>query len=848
MTYGFLTARPGPSPAAPGGPVGRYLTNPGGDTGHLARLLLSALAHYGPVAGPLLAVAVAGILAGRAYLRRRQHAAFAEAARQVTVLAPPQAGPAGAAALWGHLTGLLRPAWARWWHGQPNLGWEYAWAGGDAAGMTIRLWVPGTFPPGLIERAVEAAWPGAHTVTAPASPPLPPEAVTAGGTLRLARPQILPLSTSHDPEAPLRALAGAAAGLADGEHAVLQVLARPVTGARLRKARRAARKQRAGQSARMTSRLLDLASPGHGTSRTRAAGRADPELAAEIRETTAKLAGPQWETLIRYAVATTAPVQAPDGAGRWERRTAAAQQAARLRGLAHALASATALLTGRNWLARRRLRRPADAIGSRRLPRGDLLSVPELAAIARLPADPALPGLARAGARAVSPPPAIPLPGPGVRPLGVSDAGAPRPVGLAVPDARHHLRICGPTGTGKTTLIAGQILADADAGRGVVFIDPKGDAVLDVIARLPEEAAGKVVLFDPGDVRHPPPCLNVLQGDGSGTDTDMIVDNVTGIFRRIFAGFWGPRTDDIFRAACLTLLGSVPPGSGLVTLADIPPLLGDDATRKRLTSGVRDQVLKDFWGWYEEMSPASRAAAVGPLMNKLRAFLLRKFAHAAIAAGPSTFNMAEVLDNGGLCLARLPKGILGEETAQLVGSFIVARTWQAAARRARLPEHARADAGLYIDECQNFLNLPYPLEDMLAEARAYRLAVTMAHQNLAQLPPDLRQGISANARSQVIFSVSPEDARDLEHHTAPVLGAHDLSHLDAYQAAARLVASSAETPAFTLRTRPLPPPVPGRARLVRKAARAAHSATPSTPGTTPPPKAAGADPRLRRRT
>ena len=734
------------------------------------------------------------------------------------------------------------------WHGQPHLGWEYAWAGGDAAGMSIRLWVPGTIPPGLIERAVEAAWPGAHTVTAPAGPPLPPGAVVAGGTLRLARPDILPLSTSDDPEAPLRALAGAAAGLAGGEHAVLQVLARPVTGARLRKARRAARKQRSGQTARITSRLLDLASPGHGGSRSRAAGRADPELAAEIRETTAKLAGPQWETLIRYAVATTAPVQARDGAARWERRAAAAQQAARLRGLAHALASATALLTGRNWLARRRLRRPAAVIGSRRFAKGDLLSVPELAAIARLPADPSLPGLARAGARAVPPPPAIPLPGPDVRPLGVSDAGAPRPVGLAVPDARHHLRIVGPTGTGKTTLIAGQILADAEAGRGVVFIDPKGDAVTDIIARLPEESAGKVVLFDPGDVRHAPPCLNVLQGDGSGTDTDMIVDNVTGIFRRIFAGFWGPRTDDIFRAACLTLLGSVPPGSGLVTLADIPPLLGDDATRKRLTAGVRDQVLKDFWGWYEEMSPASRAAAVGPLMNKLRAFLLRKFAHAAIAAGPSTFDMAEVLDNGGLCLARLPKGILGEETAQLVGSFIVARTWQAAARRARLPEHARPDAGLYIDECQNFLNLPYPLEDMLAEARAYRLAVTMAHQNLAQLPPDLRQGISANARSQVIFSVSPEDARDLEHHTAPVLGAHDLSHLDAYQAAARLVAASAETPAFTFRTRPLPPPVPGRARLVRKAARAAHSATPGTPGTAPPPRAAGADPRLRRRT
>jgi hypothetical protein len=808
----------------------------------MAHLLVTLLQHYGPVAGPLLAAAIAAILAGRHWLHRRQHAAFTAAARTVTVLAPPQAEPGGADALWGHLTGLLRPPWARWWHGQPHLGWEYTWAGGTTAGLAIRMWVPGTIPPGLIERAVEAAWPGAHTRTTPARDPLPPGALTAGGALRLARPEILPLSAGHDLDAPLRALAGAAASLGDGEHAIVQVLARPVTGARLRKARRAARKQRAAQPARLTSRLLDLASPGtHASSGTRrAASRSDPELAAEIRETTAKLASPQWETLIRYGVATTAaPV--PAQAGRWQARAARAQQMARLRGLAHALASCAALYTGRNWLARRRLRHPAAAICSRRLPRGDLLSVAELAAIARLPSDPALPGLARAGARAVAPSPAIPVPGPHIRPLGVSDAGAPRPVGLAVADARHHLRICGPTGTGKTTLIAGQILADATAGRGVVFIDPKGDAVTSLLARLPEAVAGKVVLFDPGD-RAAPPCLNVLQGDGSGTDTDMITDNVTGIFRRIFAANWGPRTDDIFRAACLTLLGSVPPGSGLVTLADIPPLLGDETYRRRLTAQVRDQVLRDFWDWYEQLTPPTRAHSIAPLMNKLRAFLLRKFASQAIAAGPSTFDMNDVLDNGGLCLARLPKGILGEETAQLVGSFIVARTWQAAARRARLPETARPDAGLYVDEAQNFLNLPYPLEDILAEARAYRLAVTMAHQNLAQLPADLRQGISANARSQVIFSVSPEDARDLEHHTAPVLGAHDLSHLGAFQAAARLVAGSAETPAFTFRTQPLPPAVPGRARLIRRAARSAHGGTRAT---TPRPATAGTDPRAR---
>ena len=195
-------------------------------------------------------------------------------------------------------------------------------------------------------------------------------------------------------------------------------------------------------------------------------------------------------------------------------------------------------------------------------------------------------------------------------------------------------------------------------------------------------------------------------------------------------------------------------------------------------------------------------------MNKLRAFLLRSFARQAIAAGPSTFTLTQVLDHGGLCLARLPKGTLGEETAQLVGSFLVAATWQAASRRAGIPQHRRADAGLYIDECQNFLTLPYPLEDLLAEARAYRLSITMAHQNLAQLPADLAAGISANARSQVIFTASPEDARALERHTLPNLAAHDLSHLGAYQAAARLVTGGGKPPRSPSAPGPCPRPSP----------------------------------------
>ena len=286
------------------------------------------------------------------------------------------------------------------------------------------------------------------------------------------------------------------------------------------------------------------------------------------------------------------------------------------------------------------------------------------------------------------------------------------------------------------------------------------------------------------------------------------------VFRRLYAAFWGPRTDDVMRAACLTLLHT----PGVATLADIPKLLTDPAYRARATTAVTDPVLRGFWAWYDDLSDPAKAQAVAPLLNKLRAFLLRPFARAALAGGPADLDLATVLDHGGICLVRIPKGSLGEDTTRLIGSLVVAAVWQAATARARQPQPDRADASLVIDECHNFLHLPYPIEDMLAEARGFRLSMTLAHQHLGQLSRDLREGIATNARSKIFFTAGPDDARDLARHTQPRLTEHDLAHLDAFHAAARLVNHGAHTPAFTLQTQPLPPPMPGQARALRAAA------------------------------
>jgi hypothetical protein len=282
----------------------------------------------------------------------------------------------------------------------------------------------------------------------------------------------------------------------------------------------------------------------------------------------------------------------------------------------------------------------------------------------------------------------------------------------------------------------------------------------------------------------------------------------------VFASSWGPRTDDVLRTACLTLLARGP-----ATLADVPRLLTNPGFRHRITTSLRDDLLQGFWDGYDQLTPSGHAQLVGPALARLRAFLLRSFVRDVVGSTTSSFSLADVLD-GGILLARLPKGVLGEDTARLLGAFVIAKTWQATAQRANRGEQARTDAALYLDEFHNVLHLPYAYEELLAEARGYRLALTLAHHNLAQLPRELREAISANARTKLYFTVSPEDAHLLERHVAPELGAHDLAHLDAFQAAARLVVAGVEVPACTLTTRPLPPPIPGRAEELRAAARA----------------------------
>jgi len=417
------------------------------------------------------------------------------------------------------------------------------------------------------------------------------------------------------------------------------------------------------------------------------------------------------------------------------------------------------------------------------------------------------------------------------KPLGVADdlsAGATargdvEVIGLGVADARHHLHILGPTGTGKSTLLLRLILADAMAGRGVAVIDPHGDLALKVLTRLPASCRDRLILIDP-DESAAPASWNVL--DPTGLGGELVTEHLVGTLHRLYAAAWGPRLEDTLRAACLTLTHPVNRQvwgpHGAPTLADIPTVLTNPRFRARLVRSVTrvdPGGLGAFWAAYEALTPAQASVAGGPVLSKLRAVTSRRFAMDLLGVAPSTIDLAEVLD-GGILIARLPKGILGEDTTRLVGSLLLTGLWQAATARTRQEETDRLDAAIYADECHNFLHLPIGLDDALAEARSYRLSWTLAHQHLGQLPKPMADALDANARNKIYFTLSPQDAHQLARHTAPHLIPEDLTQLEAFQIACRVMANGHYARAFTLRTLPAPPADPHALAAARDAARA----------------------------
>jgi hypothetical protein len=254
------------------------------------------------------------------------------------------------------------------------------------------------------------------------------------------------------------------------------------------------------------------------------------------------------------------------------------------------------------------------------------------------------------------------------------------------------------------------------------------------------------------------------------------------------------------RSAVLTLLHH--PGT---TLVDVPGLLLDKRLQARWTRGLNDPVgLEPFWKEFRALSEAEQLNRVGPVLARLRSILLRPAARDILGQSKSTVDLSQILDHGGVLLVNLAKGVLGEETARLLGSLLVVQLWQASLRRARVPEAERPDALVILDEFPNYVHQAGLLAEGLVEARGYHIGWLLAHQYMAQLPHDLLAAVRNSTHTKIAFA--SEDDVDAKA-TAPLfpgLTWENLMALDKHQVAVRLCVDGHTGPTFTGYTMDVP--------------------------------------------
>lgn len=337
--------------------------------------------------------------------------------------------------------------------------------------------------------------------------------------------------------------------------------------------------------------------------------------------------------------------------------------------------------------------------------------------------------------------------------LGVNrHAGKETPVYLSLDRARRHVHVIGASGSGKSNLLLQLLLEDVRHGGGIALLDPHGDLVDDLLARLPERRIEDVILFDPADTEYPVG-FNVLAAH-SDLEKTLLASDLVAIFRRLSTS-WGDQMHAVLANAIQAFLESERGG----TIADLRKFLIDREFRDEFLTTIKDEEIVYYW---KKEFPLLHGRPQGPILTRLDSFLRPKLVRQMVTQRENKVDFRSVMDDGKIFLAKLAQGAIGEENAALLGSFLIARFHQTAMSRQDTRAAERRPFLIAADECQHFVTPS--MASILSGARKYSVGLVLAHQDLTQLQRkdgEVYASLLANAGTRMVFRVGDADARAL---------------------------------------------------------------------------------------
>ncbi|RKD95638.1 type IV secretory system conjugative DNA transfer family protein [Halopiger aswanensis] len=328
---------------------------------------------------------------------------------------------------------------------------------------------------------------------------------------------------------------------------------------------------------------------------------------------------------------------------------------------------------------------------------------------------------------------------------------------IGIPDDKRLLHVLntGPTGYGKTQMMVHAALQDIYKGRGVCMAVPKGEAIRQVLGKLPRSRFDDVLYLDPSI--DPVPSINVLEPyitEGmteaqKENQKEIIVSDLIDLFKRQSEN-WGDRFGRILETLLRAHLDLNIYQNETNSLMDVfrcvinPEQLVELIDRTENTV-VREQLVRvkeDLSSYHLE-----------PLQRRLNDFIMNSTIRRIVSSEESTVNFRDAVNQGKIILLNIQKGEVGDTVSTLIASIVVTKIWAAAQSRITQKPGERTPFYLYIDELQNFASEGSAVAKMLSEAREYRLGCWLATQYLSNLDSStMREAVINNCRTKIAFN------------------------------------------------------------------------------------------------